>query len=438
MRIDEIRIQNFKGFKDQSFRFHPQFNLVIGVNGSGKTALLDAASVVMGVFANDLIRSQDQRKEIELHDVRVAAVEVNNAWRFEPIFPSRVTAISDVFGNSYNLGREKSSERLGARIIDKALFEQIPKGIQAVEDGHWITYPLLAFYECARLWWESTNLLSATQAAQLQLSRRHAYHDCLYTSVNIEAFLNWIISQTIEHLATNPQSNGIKTNRVNELSIVNQAIKNCLEGAVEVRYDLAQKMVVVDFEGRGPVPFRNLSDGQRVLLAMVGDIARRATILNPHLGEKVLLETPGVVLVDELDLHLHPKWQRRVIEDLRRTFPKIQFICTTHSPFLIQSLRSPEELISLDEVEASSLDNRGIEEIAVEVMGVDDLEFSQRYKDMLEAAKAYLDDLDQADKTPKERLDAFKEQLANRIAPFADNPAFQAFLERKRIAKMGE
>jgi predicted ATP-binding protein involved in virulence len=86
------------------------------------------------------------------------------------------------------------------------------------------------------------------------------------------------------------------------------------------------------------------------MLAMVGDIAQKAAKLNPQLGANVLLETPGVVLIDELDLHLHPRWQRRVITDLRRTFPKIQFICTTHSPQLIGQAKSGE-IILLDELQ---------------------------------------------------------------------------------------
>jgi predicted ATP-binding protein involved in virulence len=93
------------------------------------------------------------------------------------------------------------------------------------------------------------------------------------------------------------------------------------------------------------------------MLAPVGDIAYRAVTLNPHLEANILTETPGVVSIDELDLHLHPKWQRRVIENLRTTFPKIQFICTTHSPFLILSLRSGEELLMLDGQPTATSDN---------------------------------------------------------------------------------
>jgi predicted ATP-binding protein involved in virulence len=84
------------------------------------------------------------------------------------------------------------------------------------------------------------------------------------------------------------------------------------------------------------------------MATMIGELARRAALLNPNLGEEVLEETPGVVLIDELDLHLHPKWQRRIIHDLKRTFPQVQFIATTHSPQLIGEAR-PHEVRILEE-----------------------------------------------------------------------------------------
>jgi predicted ATP-binding protein involved in virulence len=132
---------------------------------------------------------------------------------------------------------------------------------------------------------------------------------------------------------------------------VKTAVVGCVENAVNLYFDAVLGEVVVEMQG-GAQPFSNLSDGQRTMLAMVGDIAQKAAKLNPHLGDRVLEETPGVVLVDELDLHLHPKWQRRVIEDLRRTFPKIQFICTTHSPQLIGQAKA-DEIIVLDAPESS-------------------------------------------------------------------------------------
>ena len=137
-------------------------------------------------------------------------------------------------------------------------------------------------------------------------------------------------------------------------------------------------------------------------------------------------------------MHLHPRWQRRIIEDLRRTFPKIQFICTTHSPFLIQSLRSGEELMLLDGQPTASVANMSVEEITQGIMGIPNPQVSWRYEKMKGAAKHYLEELELAAKTPEEKLAKFKERLANTIAPYADNPAFQAFLEMKRTAKLGE
>jgi predicted ATP-binding protein involved in virulence len=134
---------------------------------------------------------------------------------------------------------------------------------------------------------------------------------------------------------------------------VKQAMVGCVEGAENLYFDPKRGEVVVVMKNkRGTQPFFNLSDGQRCMLAMVGDIAQKAAKLNPQLGAKVLEETTGLILIDELDLHLHPRWQRRVISDLRRTFPKIQFICTTHSPQLIGQVRA-EEVVLLDGDEVS-------------------------------------------------------------------------------------
>lgn len=80
------------------------------------------------------------------------------------------------------------------------------------------------------------------------------------------------------------------------------------------------------------MPVGMLSDGHRSTLGMVADIAYRMALLNPALGGRVVNETPGVVLIDEVNLHLHPLWQARILGDLRDIFPRVQFIVTTHAP----------------------------------------------------------------------------------------------------------
>lgn len=98
-------------------------------------------------------------------------------------------------------------------------------------------------------------------------------------------------------------------------------------------------------------------------------------------------ETPGIVLIDELDFH--PSWQRRVIEDLRRTFPKLQFICTTHSPFIIQSAR-PGDVISLDgSIEVEDYVGASIEDIAEHVQGTEEPQQSRRAIELARASEGY-------------------------------------------------
>jgi predicted ATP-binding protein involved in virulence len=129
--------------------------------------------------------------------------------------------------------------------------------------------------------------------------------------------------------------------------VIKAAIVDCVEDAKDVYYDERYKELIVVMKTTGPQMFSNLSDGQRVMLTLIGDLARRALTLNPHLEKDVLKLTPGVVSIDELDLHLHPRWQRRVIHDLKRTFPMIQFIATTHSPQLVGEAL-PHEIRILD------------------------------------------------------------------------------------------
>lgn len=169
---------------------------------------------------------------------------------------------------------------------------------------------------------------------------------------------------------------------------------------------------------------------------MIGDIAWKAAQLNPHLGSKVLEKTPGIVLIDELDLHLHPEWQRQVVETLRDLFPQIQFITTTHSPFVVQAAREGEVLV-LEGQSVPKTENLGVETISRGLMKVDRPEVSLRYRNMVDVAKEYLVTLEEAAKAPEEKLAEFEKRLAADIEPFADNPAFQAFLELKHEAKLG-
>lgn len=442
MRIDRLNIHNFKGFSEREFVFHPEFNLIVGTNGTGKTTALDALAVAVGSWFLG-VRGADTRhirpNEVMLgdftHEYVDDAGQRHASVQWEHIFPCEVAAHGQVQGQHIAWRRTKNS--LGGRTtyVKAADIKHLAtEADSAIRKGQDILLPLISYYGTGRLWQEPREDFQVSDpmkvASKEEQSRLSGYWNSVDPRLSVSQLTRWIARQSwITYQQQNREAPAYK--------VVKQAIINCLENAQNLYFDAALGEVIVEFSN-GTQPFSNLSDGQRCMLAMVGDIAQKAAKLNPHLGASALEETPGVVLVDELDLHLHPRWQQKVIEDLRCTFPKIQFICTTHSPFLIQSLRSGEELIMLDGQPTAELANMSIEEIVQGIQHIDNPQTSLRYAEMQDAAKHYLETVESAAKAPIEQLAQFKQQLAETINPYADNPAFQAFLEMKRVAKLGE
>jgi predicted ATP-binding protein involved in virulence len=177
-----------------------------------------------------------------------------------------------------------------------------------------------------------------------------------------------------------------------------------------------------------------LSDGERSFLAIVGDLIRRLSLANPELKNPLL--GAGVVLIDELELHLHPKWQREVVEKLRTTFPNIQFITTTHSPFIIQSLR-PGELINLDPDEFGEYADKSVEDIAENIMGVKDPQKSERFREMVETAETYFRLVRAASPQSEEERNLLRARLDQLSEPFSDDPAYVALLRIERETALG-
>jgi predicted ATP-binding protein involved in virulence len=125
------------------------------------------------------------------------------------------------------------------------------------------------------------------------------------------------------------------------LEVISTAVDCCLEptGWKGLDFSMAREEMVISHPEQGELPVAMLSDGVRSMLGLVADIAFRAAKLNPNLGPYAAQETRGVVLIDEVDMHLHPAWQQRVLGQLMEAFPKIQFIVSTHSPQVLSSVK---------------------------------------------------------------------------------------------------
>ncbi len=343
MRIDHLLIKNYCCFESFELNLNPQFNLLVGENASGKTSLLDAIHIAAGswLLGVDVPR---RAPAIEDGDVRLLAFRQNNRkYTFEKQYPVSIRAAGQIMGAPLGWMREKVSDRSTTRYGDAEAILDIGRNtVASLRSGEDVVLPLISSYGTERLWIEPDRVRRKETASSNWNSERPTrllgYRNIQFL-IHEEALFDWLAKETFAGLQEGSTSPALR--------VVTQAIVGCIDDAEDLYYDIRREDVVVTFKHHGTHPFSHLSDGQRAMLTLVGDIARKAIQLNPDLNEKVLVETPGIVTVDELDLHLHPKWQRRVIQDLKRTFPKIQFIATTHSPQLIGEAE-PMEIIRLE------------------------------------------------------------------------------------------
>ena len=365
MRLDRLHIQNFRCYEDATFDFQPGFNLVVGVNGSGKTSLLQAIAASFTDFSN-IFNGNFVALDEEL--VRFVIDKPDGKIRFERCYPVQLDALGKIFDvSSWHLEKNNAD---GGVLTDYNLSKALADQKNLLGTGANPNLPALAFYRANRRW--AVSGATAESAASQRVSRLQGYEKWSDAAAILTSFESWFISKTLERLQ-NFAENGTPLHHLDdELFLVNTAIKEALPDSQGLRYDMTLRSLMVDLDKEGSLPFNQLSDGQRAMVALIADIARRICLLNPHMGRDVLRSTEGLIIIDELDIHLHPSWQRSIVNTLKNAFPKIQFIAASHSPQIIGSLK-PEEVIVLNHGQSShprvtyGLDSSSVLE---EVMGV--------------------------------------------------------------------
>lgn len=349
MRIDSLKVQNFRCFEQALFRFSPSFNILIGPNGGGKSSLLMAIVASLATPMNGLKKGvvwphADER------NVRVALTEVNGRVRFDQCYPVRLEVSGEIGGQdrSWWLALEgPGSDPKWEHTVFYALSELAGRAMKS-EAG---ALPVVAIYLPERQW--KLKGVAPDQAVRQRESRLDGYASWHDAAADLKGFEAWVVSKSLERLERlSYAEQGILSQEPDELDLVSRAVAEAFPGSIGVRFDIKYRRMVLDWkDGKPSTPFELLSDGQRGLTALIADIARRMCLLNPQLGNDVLAQTPGIVVIDELDIHLHPAWQRRIVPLLKRLFPKVQFFAATHSPQIIGELPA-EEIILLQEGQA--------------------------------------------------------------------------------------
>lgn len=327
MRLNSIQLKNFRGFEHCAFDLHPQMTVLVGPNASGKTAICEGITVAIEAVPWHAglqvagIRSPYLRR-YRRNSEGLVFLEVAQPTSVEAT--GHVLGIDCTWTRSRN-GLARRTNRGGLGAISAALTAGL------ASSGATNSWPVVAAFDTFRLQGDRGRVKAAKNVG----SRLRAYEDCFAPLDSFDRQLSWLRHQTYAAV----QSGGPTIH----LETVLRVLVECLPQASNVYFSIQEEQLVVQFADGGSADFDSLSAGYRAIVSVVADIAWRCVVLNAHLGARAPTESKGVVVIDEIDLHLHPIWQRRVLADLMRTFPKIQFVVTTHSPQVLASCQ-PEWL----------------------------------------------------------------------------------------------
>ena len=331
MHINQIHLKNFRCYEDVEIEFHPRFNIFVGINGTGKSSALEALRIAIGSLFLGVDKYKDKIASpgISQDDVRLSRLEQQY-----PVVISSKGMIEDFSADGASRTVEIEWERslttkggatrsANAKEMKEASV-RMQEAIRKHKEIHNI--PLVAYYSTDRFKKEKKDV-----GVEPDGSRLRGYYNALDPLTNIKFFLDLYYTETLSALQHDTPSV--------ILQAVNEAVKKCID-CDDLMFDIKhQELLLIQHDTHQGMPLHLLSDGVRSMLALVMEMAFRCYLLNPHLGKEAALLTSGVVLIDEIDLHLHPAWQKRVVKDLQTAFPRIQFVVTTHAPLVIGSLR---------------------------------------------------------------------------------------------------
>ena len=328
MKISKITIDNFRSFEHLEVIFGKRLTLLIGENGSGKTTVLDALSIVLGAVLTYLPRvSGISFKKTDLRQIKN---------KFSPYTRGRVESFDGLVWDRTER-RDKSaitSSQLtpgaGLYNLRKYLNDQI---IHPMLEEEEFQLPVFSYYGVGRA---LVDVPLRRRGFPKSHQRLEAFENALNSVSRFKSAFVWFYNKEFEEQKRQKelQSFGYK---LPELEAVRTAIKSLFPDIEEPHIMLNPLRFAVKINNE-VLDITQLSDGYKTLLSLVIDLSARMALANPHMEDP--LQAEAVVLIDELDLHLHPEWQKRIINDLLRTFPNSQFIFTTQSPYIVESLNN--------------------------------------------------------------------------------------------------
>jgi predicted ATP-binding protein involved in virulence len=335
MKIQRIEIHNFRGFEHFTCELTDPC-LIVGNNGSGKTSLMEALAIAAGsLFLGFSDIRGNQRHGIKKDDVR--KISHKSGKKSKRMYPVVISCQGVVNGQEISWTRTIKKENGRTTSVDAKEIETIAQQLQqGIRKGEDIILPIVAYYSAKR--WPSQKLknLEANKPKSVILGNLNWFNP----TKNHKRLWEWL--KSMEFIARQ------KGEPWEVFLAVKEAIAHCSENIKDVVYDLGQDELILKLENQ-EINFCGLDKQNRNLynlLAMVADIAYRCAVLNPQLYEQATKQTPGVVLIDDLESRLDSELEKNIMNKLRQIFPMIQFIGTTQSPLITEGIET-QQIINL-------------------------------------------------------------------------------------------
>ena len=328
MKLERVEIENYRAIEKLKLPLDPSLTVLHGANGDGKTSVLSAIAAGLG----SILRLLPDVSGVGFRDTDLRGAR-----------PLRVAlkTLDGIEWDRRRIGPRKRTARRGLKDAIEAI-------VAADRDGaNTLDLPIVVFYDTDRSVVDAPQRRRGFKDFKTEFPRYAALEGALSPRPNFKEFFKWFYALENEELREQKERRDFDF-RLKELKAVRQAIGGLVREISDPRVEIRPLRFAVTMKSEsGEVKERaldQLSGGYRIVLALAADLARRMAQGNPHLDDP--LRSEAVVLIDEVELHLHPRWQQRVLPDLTRTFPNAQFVVSTHSPQVLTTVM-PERIVRL-------------------------------------------------------------------------------------------
>ena len=362
MKLTRVHIENFRCFESLDVALQPDTNVFVGVNGAGKSAILDAMAVAL--YPVVAACSETHRRNPAHHRT---VLKKEDLFLESPSLPGstpkenfiEISAVADWENPPIALGQSPRNGRFAW--TDRQVFSPISgfkleknEGIQNLyavfetladqrkESGKTNSpdFPMISYYRSNRSVEKS---IMIKDPFGFRFNPLEAFIGALNAGENYAAMTKWFYMRENSELRHKLQFSENKIFEFPDLKAIREALIKSIEGLERIFFkdDPPTLMAEIRSNPEGPpksFTLDQLSDGYRNLLGIIMDFARRMAQANP--GAQNPLEAPGILLIDEIELHLHPRWQQIIIPRLREIFPNTQIIAATHSPQVLTTVES--------------------------------------------------------------------------------------------------